>query len=137
MNAHNAEDHLKFLYALVARDIRRLTAKIHRADIDDDTREAINAALEQLEARVWTMSFHDLVTGNLILNENVYSDGRLVTTTVSWGEGYATLVQSPDPNDQTGPAAEELSEEVWPEGPQAAVADDDSFDRFAHEDDAD
>jgi hypothetical protein len=46
------------------------------------------------------------------------------------GDGYATLVHSPHPNDETGVAAEELSEEMWPTGPEVALPDeeDDSFD---------
>ena len=127
MNAYNAEDQRKQNYALLARDIRRLTAKIHRADIDDDTLEMIDSALDQLEARVWLMSFHDHVSGGLIRDQDVYSDGRPVTTTISWVEGYATLVHCPDPNDETGGAAEELSEEVWPTGPETTVADEDDF----------
>jgi hypothetical protein len=115
MNACNAEDHRKHNYALLARDIRRLTAKIHRADIDDATREMIDAAPDQLETRAWAMSFHDPATGSLIKDDGVYSDGRPVTTTIHWGEVCATLVHSPDPNDET--AAEELSEERWPAGP--------------------
>jgi hypothetical protein len=52
MNAYNAEDGRKYNYALLARDIRRLTATIHRADIDGGTRELIDTALEQLEGRI-------------------------------------------------------------------------------------
>jgi hypothetical protein len=127
MNAYTAEDGRKHNYALLARDIRRLTAKIHRADIDDDTRDMIDSALEQLEVRVWLMSFHDPVSDVLIRDQDSSSDGRPVTTTISWGEGYATLVHCPDPNDETGVAAEELSEELWPTGPQTTVADEDDF----------
>jgi DNA-binding ferritin-like protein len=58
-HTHTAEDHRKYTYALLARDIRRLTAKIHRANIDADTRQMIDSALEQLESRVWLISFHD------------------------------------------------------------------------------
>ncbi len=116
MNPCNAEDSRKHMYALLARDIRRLTAKIHRTNIDD-ARQMIDAALDQLETRVWLLSFHDPASGVLIKDEDVYSDGRPVTTTISWGEGYATLVHGPDPNSETGGAAEELSEEMWPTGP--------------------
>jgi hypothetical protein len=115
-----AEDHRKYIYALLARDIRRLTATIHRTDIDDGKREMIDTALEQLETRAWLMSFHDPVSGDLIEDEDVYADGRWVTTRISWGEGYATLVHCPDPNDESGGAAEELAEELWPEGPSPA-----------------
>jgi hypothetical protein len=38
MGCYTAEDHQKFGYALLSRDIRRLTALIHRAEIDGDTR---------------------------------------------------------------------------------------------------
>ncbi len=116
MGSYSNEDHRKFVYALIARDIRRLTAKIQRANIDDDTREMIDAALDQLETRVWAMAFHDPATGILIQDEDIYADGRRVTTRISWGEGYVTLVHSPDPNVEAGGAAEELSEEVWPTG---------------------
>ena len=70
MNAPNSHDHKKFDYALVTRDIRRLTALIHRADIDSGTRAMIDAALEQLEARVWVTLLHDPVTNTLINNQD-------------------------------------------------------------------
>jgi hypothetical protein len=110
-----AEDHRKFSHALVSRDIRRLTALIYRADIDDETRAMIDPALEQLEARVWATLLHDPVTNTLINNQDEYSDSRPVTTTIGWGDGSATLVHCPDPADGTsGSEAEELSEELWP-----------------------
>ncbi len=62
MGSYSNEDHRKFVYALIARDIRRLTAKIQRANIDDDTREMIDAALDQLETRVWAMATSFLLT---------------------------------------------------------------------------
>ncbi len=127
MTIYNAYDDRKHKYALLSRDIRRLTAKIRRANVDDETREMIDSALDQLETRVWLLAFHDPTTGGLIENEDVYSDGRPVTTTISWGDGYATLVHCPDPNDGTGAAAQELSEELWPTGPETAVADEDDF----------
>lgn len=119
MNTYSAEDGRKYNYAVLARDIRRLTATIHRADIDGGTRELIDTALEQLESRVWLMSFHDPASGTLIQNQDVYSDGRPVTTTINWGDGYATLVQPPDALDdsESGSRSEELAEEIWPEGP--------------------
>ncbi len=120
MSAYSAEDHRKYHYALLARDIRRLAAKIHRANVDDDTRQMIDTALEQLEARVWLMSFHDPVNDTLIQDQDTYSDGRPVTTTISWGDGYATLVHPPDAldNRESATGTEELAEEIWPEGPQ-------------------
>ncbi len=127
MNAYTAEDGRKHNYALLARDIRRLTAKVHRAEIYGDTLEMIDSALDQLEARVWLMSFHDPARGDLIRDQDVYSDGRPVTTTISWGDGYATLVHCPDPKDETGGVAEELAEEVWPNGPYAIITDEDDF----------
>jgi hypothetical protein len=115
LNAPNSHDHKKFDYALVTRDIRRLTALIHRADIDSGTRAMIDAALEQLEARVWVTLLHDPVTNTLINNQDEYSDGRPVTTTIGWGDGFATLVHRADPADGTsGSEAEELSDELWP-----------------------
>ena len=93
MSSYTGEDHRKFVYALIARDIRRLAAKVHRANMDDDRNE-IAAALEQLESRVWLFAFTD-PTGALINEEDVYSDGRPVTTTIDWGDGYATLVHMP------------------------------------------
>jgi hypothetical protein len=116
MNAYNVEDHRKHNYALLARDIRRLTAKIHRADIDDEARNVIDTALERLESRLWLMSFYDPASGVLIQDPDVYSDGRPVTTTITWGGGFARLIHSPDPNDETVSEAEELAEERWPEG---------------------
>ncbi|OBI18301.1 hypothetical protein A5712_00340 [Mycobacterium sp. E2327] len=117
LSAYNADDHRKFTYALFSRDIRRLTAKIHHANIDDETQKMVDAALDQLETRVWVMSFHDPASSRLIQNQDRYADGRPVATTISWGEGYATLVHSPDPNVATGVGVEELSEEAWPSGP--------------------
>ena len=116
MSACNAENHRRHNYALLARDIRRLTAMIHRAEIDGDTREMIDSALEQLEGRVWLMSFHEPAGGVLIQDQDVYSDGRPVTTMIDWGSGFATLVHCSHPRDETSRKAEELSEEVWPTG---------------------
>lgn len=39
-----------------------------------------------------------------------------MTTTIAWGDGYATLVHSPDPDDETSGEAEELADEFWPAG---------------------
>jgi hypothetical protein len=52
-------------------------------------------------------------------DDNLYSDGRRVTTTISWGDGFTTLVHSPDPLEDSvsGAGTEELAEELWPEGP--------------------
>jgi hypothetical protein len=109
------EDQQKFGYALVSRDIRRLTALTDRAEIDGDTRAMIDAALEQLEARVWLTFFHDPIANVLIHDQDRYSDGRLVTTTIDYGDGFATLVHCPDPADGTsGSKEDELSEEAWP-----------------------
>jgi hypothetical protein len=115
MNSETAEDHRKFVYALLSRDVRRLTAKIHRADIDGDTRDMIDSALEQLESRVWLMSFHDPVNGVLIQDQEYYADGRPVTTSIGWGDGFATMVHPPGPTDETDSEAEELAEEAWPQ----------------------
>jgi hypothetical protein len=61
------------------------------------------------------MSFCHPVTGVLIQDPDVYSDGRPVTTTIDWVHGFATLVHCPDPADSTSDAkAEDLSEERWP-----------------------
>ncbi len=49
--------------------------------MDVDDRNEIAAALEQLESRVWLFAFAD-ATGALINDQNVYSDGRPVTTTI-------------------------------------------------------
>jgi hypothetical protein len=114
LNAPNSHDHKKFDYALVTRDIRRLTALIHRADIDSGTRAMIDAALEQLEARVWVALLHDPISGVLVQDQDVYSDSRPVTTTINWGDGFATLVHCPDPAEGTSATgAEELQEERW------------------------
>ena len=77
---------------------------------------------------VFTVRFsgHDPSSGVLIQDQRVYADGRPVTT-ITWGGGYARLVHSPDPNDESGGAAEELSEEVWPTRPETTVADEDDF----------
>ena len=116
VNPYNAEDYRKHTYALLSRDIRRLAAKVHCADIDASAMKVIDTALEQIEGRVWLMSFHDPATGGLIEDEDTYSWGGRVTTTITWGGGFATLVHSPDPNDETGGEADELAEEMWPTG---------------------
>lgn len=117
MNTYNAEDHRKYTYALLSRDIRRLTAQVHRINIDGDGREMIDVALDQLEGRLWWMSFYDPARHDLIRDPDRYSDGRAVTTTITWGGGFATLVHNPDPNDETGGEAEGLADERWPAGP--------------------
>lgn len=115
MNAATDSDHRKFAYALIARDLRRLTAFVHRAAIDKRLTDSIDGALEQLEARAWAMFLHDPVCGTQIQDEDVYSDGRPVTTTIDWGDGFATLVHCPDPAAGTsGSQSDELSEELWP-----------------------
>jgi hypothetical protein len=75
----------------------------------------IDTAQAQLEARVWVTLLHDPVTNTLINNQDEYSDGRPVTTTMGWKDGFATLVHCPDPADGISDInADELSEELWP-----------------------
>jgi hypothetical protein len=115
MGSYPAEDHHKFAYALVARDIRRVAALVHRAEIDDGQRAMIDSALEQLESRCWVMFLYDPFSKVLVQDQDVYSDGRRVTTPVDWGDGFTTLVHYPDPADETnGSEADQLSEERWP-----------------------
>jgi hypothetical protein len=115
VTSYTADEHRKFTYALLSPDIRRLTALIHRTEIDGDTRAMIDTALEHLEARVWVTLLHDPVTNTLIQDQDAYSDGRPVTTTIDYGDGFATLVHCADPADGTsGSKADELSEELWP-----------------------
>jgi hypothetical protein len=129
MSIYLAEDHRKFAYALVSRDIRRLTAFVHRVDINEETLAMIDNALEQLDNRAWLMSFHDPQSGNLIKDEDLYSDGRPVTTTIDWGDGFATLVHCPDlaADKTSGNRADELAEELWP-GEAQSVVENDNFD---------
>lgn len=116
MRSYNCDDHKKFMYALCARDIRRLAAMVDRANLDADIRVEMDSALEQLEARLFLFAFADDATGTLVGDVDRYSDGRPVTTTIDWGGAFATLVHSPHPNDETGGEAEELAEEFWPAG---------------------
>jgi hypothetical protein len=122
MNTYNAEDHTKYNYALLGREIRRLTAKVHHANIDNGTTAMIDSALEQLEGRVSLMSFHDPASGRLIQDQDTYSHGGRVTTTINWCDGSATLVHPRDALDdsESGSGPEELTEELWPEGPPPA-----------------
>ena len=117
MNELNAVDETKYNYALLARDIRRLAALIHRTDIHGPAREPIDHALEKLESRTWLISFVNPASGALVHDQDVYSDGRPVTTAIDWGGGFATLVHCPDPRDETSGDAEELAEELWPDTP--------------------
>lgn len=128
MRSYNCEDHKKFVYALCARDIRRLAAMVDRASLDVNARSEIDCALEQLEARLFLFWFADDATGRFVGDVDRYSDGRPVMTTINWGHGFATLVHCPDPKDGTSGKTEELSEEVWPTGAETTVADDDFSD---------
>jgi len=111
-----AGDHRKFGFALVARDIRRVTALIHRADIDEQQLAMIDAALEQLQARVVWATFIEPAGDVLIEAPRVYSDGRPVTTTIDWGDAFATLVHSPDPAHESSDVKPEgLAEERRPD----------------------
>lgn len=111
-----ADDHKKFTYALVARDLRRMTAMLHTAALDEPTKRRISGALEQLQVRVMMSFFHDPVCDTLLRDPEHYSDGRPVTTTVDWASGFATVVHCPDATEGvSGSASAELSEEMWPE----------------------
>jgi hypothetical protein len=80
------EDHRKFVYALIGRDIRRLAAVVDRINIPVGARNGIDCALDQLEARVFLLAFADDASGRtLVVDVDRYSDGRPVTTTVDWG----------------------------------------------------
>ena len=116
MSSLERDDYMRFSYALIARDVRRLTAHLYSANLDESLRMQIGAALDQLECRVRSTLMYDPTTGVLIQDQDNYLDGRPVTTTVDWGAGFATLVHCPHPEDGTsGDGAEELSEEVWPD----------------------
>ena len=84
MRSYNCDDHKKFMYALCARDIRRLAAMVDRANLDADIRVEMDSALEQLEARLFLFAFADDATGTLVGDVDRYSDGRPVTTTIDW-----------------------------------------------------
>ena len=117
-------DWKKYIYALGSRDIRRIAAKVCRANLENDAEIEIMRLLEQAEARLLVGIFFDgaddtiedgtsLVDGNL----GIYSDGRRVTTKIDWGHGYATVVHDPDPQEQdTREDRRELEEEVSPCG---------------------
>ena len=124
MTTYTTMDYKKYICALGSRDIRRIAAKVRRANLENDAEIEIMRLLEQAEARLLVGIFFDgaddtiedgtsLVDGNL----GTYSDGRRVTTTIDWGHGYATVVHHPDPQEQeTRQDRRELEEEVWPSG---------------------
>jgi len=56
----------------------------------------------------------DPISGDLIQPEDTYSDGRRVTTTIDWGKGFFTVVNRPDPDEDSVDCAIELIEERWP-----------------------
>lgn len=116
-NPFTADDYRKFGYALVARDVRRLAALLHQTDIDDGTKDSVDTALSHVEMRVWATLLCDPISGDLIQPEDTYSDGRRVTTTIDWGQGFFTLVNSPDPDEDSVDCAIELIEERWPATP--------------------
>jgi hypothetical protein len=116
MISHAREDHARFVHALITRDVRRLRAVLDKADLPDATRDQLDNALAQLETRTWALAFHDPVNGILIQDQDTYSDGRPVTTTIDWHDGYTTLVHCPNPADGiNGGESDELSEEVSPD----------------------
>jgi hypothetical protein len=124
MTTYTTMDYKKYICALGSRDIRRIAAKVRRANLENDAEKEIMRLLEQAEARLLVGIFFDgaddtiedgtsLVDGNL----GTYSDCRRVTTTIDWGHGYATVVHHPDPQEQeTRQDRRELEEEVWPCG---------------------
>ena len=115
MNSPMADDHKKFAHALVARDVRRLNALIHRADIDGHRLATIETALQKLQLRVTWAMLVDPISDTAIHDPGFYSDGQAVTTMIDWEEGFATLVHSPNSRDvETNATAEALSAERSP-----------------------
>ena len=124
MTTYSTMDWKKYIFALGSRDIRRIAAKVRRANLEIEAEIEIMRLLEQAAARLLVGIFFDgaddtvedgtsLVDGNL----GTYSDGRRVTTRIDWGHGYATIVHHPDPQEQeTREDRRELEEEMWPSG---------------------
>jgi hypothetical protein len=118
MTTYKIEDHRKYAAAMLSRDLRRLVAIVYGADIDDETIETFDSAIELLNNRVWLFSFYDPTTGQFIHDLNRYSDGRPVTTSVEQDYGTATVLHLPDPSEEAECPVEELSAEAWPVDPR-------------------
>ena len=117
-----AEDHKKHVYALGARDVRRLTAVRQRLDLDPVTYNEIVCYLDQFEARLLSLAFvschlqggEEVVS--LVDHQGLYDDGRPVATTIRSDDGV-TMVHDPDPElDESSLGPEQLAAERWPEG---------------------
>lgn len=119
MTSCTPEDHKKYLYALNTRDLRRIYARIRRTGLEPDAELEIACLLEQAELRLLGLAFFrspcERTPGETVeIRCGIYSDGRPVTTSIEWGESYATVVQPPDPRDErTHPDPHELAEEFW------------------------
>ena len=99
-----AEDHKKPVYALGARDVRRLTAVMQRLDLVPVTYSEIVCYLDQFEARLLSLAFvschlqggEEVVS--LVDHQGLYDDGRPVATTIRSDDGFVTMVHDPAPS---------------------------------------
>ncbi|ANO03694.1 Uncharacterised protein [Mycobacteroides abscessus subsp. massiliense] len=116
-----AADRNRFYGALAARDVRRITAWAHSIGLDEETLERVVTTLEQLEMRVWILAFEDPDSSSGWLDQqDTYSDGHPVTSSVNWGSGHATLVHSREAGHQAVNHPGELADERWPNSSEAS-----------------
>jgi hypothetical protein len=140
------EDYKKYFCALGARGVRRLTAKIHAADVGCDLRQSMLEEAHRLvqwqrcAVLVGWPSDDDECTDQAcddhecdddceavtVVDFWTYSDGSPVLSTVVWDEGFATIVYHPDGFSQ--PDTGELEVEMWPCGHRPHLRDPDRGD---------
>lgn len=117
---YTRDDHRLYLYEMAARDLRRAVAVLHHAQVEPADFTKVVSLLEDVEARLFGLATRDRFDDvkewdSLAVDLSRYSDGRLIRTVVDWGEGYATVVHHPDPEEEpTRSNQEELQDEMWP-----------------------
>ena len=80
------DDQKRYAYAVIARNVRRIAAIVSGSRVEDQLRQQLLAALEQLHHQAWLV-LYDWDTGEMLEGEDTYSDGSQVTTTLDWGKG--------------------------------------------------
>lgn len=108
MSSYPYDDHIKHLRALARCDIQHATSLVLNSFVGQNVSGRIIDALEQVERRLFVITTvrgdifgDDDAQLTLLQNPGSYHDGRPVTTSSHWEDGWMTIVHSPDPDDLT------------------------------------
>ena len=109
MANYTTMDWKKYIFALGSRDIRRIAAKVRRANLEIDAEIEIMRLLEQADARLLVGIFFDgaddtIEDGTSLVDGNVgiYSHGRWVTTRIDWAMvRRSSIIPTPGAGDST------------------------------------